>query len=163
MAEILGIKLWNRRRKYPIKRDKYGRTARQQAFALFDSGKRPAEVAPLVGISTRTARRYFADWKKRREDLEFWYETAKTELRNDSSADLFVKTLADGLGVSEQEVKERLQKPWAIKQLVTGKWLKKIISGIVFGGRSIPSPYQRDDEGECKDISESQGTVFSFK
>ena len=36
--------LWFKRRDYPIKRDEYGRSARQQAFALFTEGYRPAQI-----------------------------------------------------------------------------------------------------------------------
>jgi hypothetical protein len=62
--------LFGRSGRYSIKRDEYGRSARQRAFNAFDDGKWPAEVAKLVGISQRTARRYFADWKKIRQSLQ---------------------------------------------------------------------------------------------
>jgi len=54
----------NKGRKYPIKKDEYGRSARKRAFAAFNSGARPADVASEVGISLQTACRYFSDWKK---------------------------------------------------------------------------------------------------
>ena len=41
-------------RKYPIKRDEYGQSARSRAFAAFDAGKRPAEIYEQIGISKRT-------------------------------------------------------------------------------------------------------------
>ncbi len=43
VLRFLGIKLRAKSRKYPIKRDEYGRTARQRAFAAFGEGKKPAE------------------------------------------------------------------------------------------------------------------------
>ncbi len=36
--------LWFKRRDYPIKRDEYGRSARQQAFDLFTEGYRPSQI-----------------------------------------------------------------------------------------------------------------------
>lgn len=73
MFKIPVIELRRKGRKYPIKRDSYGRSARQRAFAAFENGKTPAEVAVMVPISVRTARRYFADWQKLPHNLELHY------------------------------------------------------------------------------------------
>jgi len=123
MLNILPIKLKKKSRKYPIKRDEYGRSARQRAFDTFDLGKRPAEVSHLVGIGLRTVCRYFADWKKQPKDLELRYRIAKTAVKIDSEfSEQTIKVLATGLGMSEEEVVMRLQKPWGLKQLLMGKW-----------------------------------------
>ena len=37
-----------------------------------------------------------------------------------------IKTLATKLGLPEGKIVERLQKPWALKQLVRGKWSREI-------------------------------------
>ena len=37
-----------------------------------------------------------------------------------------IKTFAAKLDMSEEEVRERLQKPWAVRQLVTGKWVAEV-------------------------------------
>jgi len=123
MLNILPIKLKKKSRKYPIKRDEYGTSARQRAFEAFDQGKRPAEVVPMVEVSLRTACRYFADWKKQPKDLELRYRIAKTAVKIDSEfSEQTIKVLATGLGMSEEEVISRLQKPWGLKQLLMGKW-----------------------------------------
>ncbi len=59
--------LWFKRRDYPIKRDEYGRSARQQAFALFTEGYRPSQISKnnLIPVSMKTLLRYFEDWKKK--------------------------------------------------------------------------------------------------
>ncbi len=36
--------LWLKRRDYPIQRDEYGRSLRQQAFEFFNEGYRPAQI-----------------------------------------------------------------------------------------------------------------------
>lgn len=116
-------KLRKRSRKYPIKRDEFGRSARQRAFEAFDRGKRPREVVHLVGVSPRTACRYFADWKKLPRNLDLKYLIMKTVRK--SSGDFSQKTvdlLSTCLEMSEEEVMERLEKPWGLKQLLMGKW-----------------------------------------
>ena len=123
MLSFLATKLKKKARKYPIRRDMYGKSARQCAFDYFDVGKKPAEVSSLVGISPRTARRYFADWKKLPKNLELRYHTAKTMLKsNNQFSDKVVQTIASSLGMSEEEAIMRLEKPWGLKQLLTGKW-----------------------------------------
>jgi len=127
MLNILPIKLKKKSRKYPIKRDEYGTSARQRAFEAFDQGKRPAEVALMVGISLRTACRYFSDWKKLPKNSELRYRIAKAGLKNELGfPEEVITTLAAKLDVSEEEVMARLQKPWAMKQLVTGKWAAEV-------------------------------------
>ena len=127
MLNIFPIKLKKKSRKYPIKRDEYGTSARQRAFEAFDQGKRPAEVVLMVGISLRTACRYFSDWKKLPKDSELLYRIAKAGLKNQPGfPEEVIKTFAAKLDMSEEEVRGRLQKPWAMKQLVTGKWAAEV-------------------------------------
>jgi transposase len=123
MLDRLRIKPKKKSRKYPIKRDEYGRSARQRAFDAFDDGQRPAEVRGMVGISLSTACRYFADWKRQPKNLKMRYRIAKAILKNDRefSAET-IKSLATGLGMSQEEVIIRLQRPWALKQLLVGNW-----------------------------------------
>ena len=70
------------KRKYPIKRNEQGLSARQQCFQLFDQGNLPAGVAPSVKVSKLTARRYFADWKKQPENQHLHLQV-KRWLKND--------------------------------------------------------------------------------
>jgi len=123
MLNILPIKLKKKSRKYPIKRDEYRRSARRRAFEAFDYGKRPAEVALMVAISLKTACRYFADWKKQPGDLRLTYRMHKAMLKDDDEfSQQVIKAVAANLGMSEEEVVTRLQRPWGLKQLLLGKW-----------------------------------------
>jgi len=122
MFNRLRIKLGKKPRKYPIKRDEYGRSARRRAFDDFDDGKQPDEIALMVGISLRTAYRYFADWKRQPKNLQMRYRIAKAVLKNDREfREETIKSLVSNLGMSEEEVAMRLQRPWGLKQLLQGK------------------------------------------
>ena len=117
--------VWRRKkpRKYPLKKDEYGRSARRRAFYAFDSGKRPSEVARQVRISFETACRYFADWKKLPKNWRLRYDLAKRVLKGETGmSKRVIALLADHLCISEEEVMERIQKPWGIKQLLTDQW-----------------------------------------
>jgi len=123
MITTLFHKLRGKRRKHPIKRDETGKSARRRAFEAFDQGLRPARIAQLVPISPRTAYRYFADWKRLPKNLETRYRVAKAMLKNDTGfSQGVIAVLAEALGMSAEEVVERLQKPWGLKQLIMGRW-----------------------------------------
>lgn len=123
MFDILRIKPRKKSRKYPIKRDEDGRSARQRSFEAFDRGMTPAEASRQVGISSRTARRYFAQWKKVPENLDRRYALARAMLTNhpELSRDV-IRIVASQPDMPEEEVRARLEKPWGIKQLLMGKW-----------------------------------------
>ena len=116
-------KLRKRSRRYPIKSDEQGRSARQRAFEAFHCGKRPGEVVQMVEVSPRTAYRYFADWKKLPRHLELGYRMMKTVRKSSGEfSKETVESLSAYLEMPEEEVKERLEKPWGLKQLLMGKW-----------------------------------------
>ena len=74
--------LRGKKRKYPIKKGKYGRSARRRAFQLFDFGRMPDQVYAELDISLRTARRYYADWKKLPGAYSAHYKLAKHLRKN---------------------------------------------------------------------------------
>lgn len=112
-----------KRRKYPIKYDERGQTARSRAFAAFDQGLRPAQAIQEVNISLRTARRYFADWKKRPPKLEERYQLLQYMIRRDPGLrERISQVAAELLGVPQSEILARLQTPWGRKQLLAGRW-----------------------------------------
>jgi transposase len=114
---------FKKRRKYPIKKDEFGMSRRQWAFSYFDRGMSPAEVAAKVGISVKTARRYKADWNKRTANMEIEYRVLKNIQKNKPEQFEGLVTLwSEFLGMAKEEVVERLQKPWGLKQLLLRKW-----------------------------------------
>jgi len=127
MFTNLPIKLRKKSRKYPIKRDEYGKSARRLAFDAFDRGLKPAQVTDELDISYRTAYRYFADWKKQPRNLELRYQMAREIYKHEPQFEQeVIKTLATNLDLPEEKIVERLQKPWALMQLVRGKWSPEI-------------------------------------
>ena len=114
-------------RKYPIKKDEVGRSARERTFELFDDELLPADIPGKVEISVQTARRYYADWKKQGKYLESRKKAMKDFLKQNPR---FRKKLVDlfsfHLDLSREEVDLLLDKPWGQAQIVMGGWNEKI-------------------------------------
>jgi transposase len=104
-------------RKFPIRRDEFGMTRRQWSFYYFDHGMLPAEVAPKVGISKKTSRKYYSQWKKLPRDLEKSYRVIKEILkRHPEFSELLLKNISDQLGLPLDELSKRLQEPWGLRR-----------------------------------------------
>ena len=115
--------LGRKRRRYPIRRDERGKSARRRSFDLFDRGGTSAEVVEEIGISSRTAYHYHSEWRTLPKTLvtKYWL-VRKSYQRSQGFSDEMVKKFSKYFGWSEEEVIVRLEKPWGIKQLVMGKW-----------------------------------------
>ena len=53
-----------KRRKYPIKLDEKGKSARSRCFEMFRDNTPSSEIAKIVGVKVETVRRYHQQWKK---------------------------------------------------------------------------------------------------
>ena len=118
-----------KKRKYPIKKNKYGWSNRYRSMLCFDNGMTPAQVAAASDgeISLRTACRYYAQWKKRPRDLEHMYRVIKEVLkRHPAFSETLLKNTADRLGLPLDELKERLEEPWGLKRLLLGRWPEQV-------------------------------------
>ena len=114
---------FKKRRKYPIKRDEFGLSARRRAFDCFGRGMSPAEAAPLVGISVRTARKYKSDWNKKSPNLELDCKALKYWQQNKPARfEVFIGFFAEALAMPREEVRKRLQTPWGLKTLLMRRW-----------------------------------------
>lgn len=116
------VRIFHKRREYPIIRDESGRSARGQAFDLFTEDYRPSQISKegLVPLSMKTLLRYFEDWKKQK------HRTSRSIIKNlmkknPEFSNEFVKKLADYFGVSAEQIILRMQKPWGITGLSKGE------------------------------------------
>ena len=117
------LNLFKKHRKYPIKWDEYGVSARKRAFKLFDQGMRPAQIAGQVGISKETSYRYFEDWKKQPHDFNTNYKLLSRYLHNNTKhLETFSQSIAEVHGMSVEQVVEKLQTPHGLKQFMKGEW-----------------------------------------
>ena len=118
---------FRKRRKYPIKYDEYGRSARERAFNLLDLGKTYEDVSVEVDINLETARRYYYQWKKLPRNLKNSVRLLKQILKSDPEAmKEMLNDLAQATGTTVDEVLSEIQQPHAFKRLVLGYWVKKI-------------------------------------
>jgi len=123
VTKLLKLSKKGSKRRYPIHRDPWGRTARQACFFQFDHGKGPSEAAEFVGVSLHTAYRYHHDWKHQGSYFAMRYKVAKALRQRSPDLSLeTIKSLGAELGMSEEEVVERLQRPWGLHKLLRGQW-----------------------------------------
>ena len=100
------------------------RSRRQLALFLFDTGSRPAEIGNALKIKKATLFRYYQQWKKKPPFFEYQYREARKCFRRigNGGRRQVASFLARQLGTSEEELLQQMEKPWAIKQIVTGEW-----------------------------------------
>ena len=123
MARLIPKQFRRDKRKYPIRKDEQGKSARRRCFEFFDDGVKPTEAARKIGISPKTAFHYHYQWKKLPEHLEDKYLVLKNYLKERPEVrGKIVKLLSMELGEPEYVISRRLESPWGIKQLASGKW-----------------------------------------
>jgi hypothetical protein len=108
-------------RRHPIKRDASGLSARESAFRLFTEGKRPAQVAKVLPISSRTACRYFEDFKKQHHNVPY-SSIRKWMKESPEFSDRVIAVLANSLDMSTEEVVIRMQHSWGLLRAMKGEW-----------------------------------------
>ncbi len=116
------FRLFHKSRKHPIIRDEHGRSAKQQAFDLYNKGYRPSQISKekLIPVPKETLFRYYEDWKKR-SGVTSRSTFKKFMKENPEFSEKFVKSLADYFGVSTEDIILRMQRPWGITRLSKGE------------------------------------------
>ena len=108
-------------RKYPIKRDEWGRSARQRCFEMFQDKVPFENIAEDLDIKMATVFRYHQQWAKN-PDIERQLAYFKTILNKSAlDRDRTIELLAQNLGISQEEVETILQQPSGLKRLLVGK------------------------------------------
>ena len=126
---------FSKHRKYPIRRDKSGRSLRQQAFDFFDEGSRPYQLykQKLVQASPRTLFRYYKDWKKINNHPSD--SILKKAMRREPvlTEDL-VKELSEQMDMPIKEVTAMVSQLWGMLRLL-GEYLfgnpPKVVEALV--------------------------------
>ncbi len=111
-----------KRRKYPVKYDERGKSARSRCFEMFADKIPLNEIAEDVGVKINTVRRYHLQWKK---DPDF--ETRYAYLKG-----LFKKTALDrertielcsrACGITKEQFETILSQPHGLRRLMKGKF-----------------------------------------
>ena len=109
-------------RKYPIIRDEYGRSARQQAFSLFHDRYRPSEIfkQQLIPVPITTLYRYYEDWKKQGKKLPY-FTYRKFFREHPEFSEQYITMLAEYFEVPQEKIIRRMQQPWGLIDLSKGE------------------------------------------
>jgi len=124
---------------------------------LFDEGKRPAEVALIVGVSLRTACRYFQDWKKLPRCLEDKYRAVRSMMaQSPDFSESVLKDVSNILDLPLEEVRSRLEEPWGLKRLLIGKWPEQT-------GKSEDTPAPEDKNKQWSRLKAAISIIYLYE
>lgn len=118
-----GFKLFGRkkRRKYPVKVDEEGRSARSRCFEMFAEKAPLHEIAEKAGVKVDTVRRYHQQWKKDPR-FERRYDYVKSLFNKISpERDKNIEMFANAWGFSKEQLELILSQPHGLRRLMTRK------------------------------------------
>ena len=118
-----GFKLFGRKksRKYPVKVNEEGWSARSRCFEMFAEKVPLHEIAEKVGAKFDTVRRYHLQWKKD-PDLERRYDYVKSLFNKTSpERDKNLEMFAHAWGFSKEQLELILSQPHGLRRLMTRK------------------------------------------
>ena len=110
-------------RKYPIKRDREGRSLRARCFELFEQGKRPVEVVAMLKMEDSTVCRYFRDWKRLGPNFERQYAYVRSLFSKKApDRNKNIELFAGACGISKGEFEAILSQPYGLRRFLIGKF-----------------------------------------
>lgn len=110
-----------KRRKYPIKRDENGKTARKRCFEMFQNKVPLPEIAKTVDVKIDTVYKYYQQWA-RNPKIEQHLAYYKWILDKSAPDRERSKEIAANLfGISKEQLDTILQKPYGLRRLLSGK------------------------------------------
>lgn len=110
-------------RRFPIKRDREGRSLRARCFELFAQGKRPVEIAGELKMNEATVYRYYRDWKRLGPNFERRYAYVRSLFdKTAPDRDKNIELVAGACGISKEEFEAILPRPHGLRRLMTGKF-----------------------------------------
>ncbi len=111
-----------KRRKYPIKVDGRGKSARSRSFEMFSDKIPLSEISEDVGVKIETIRRYHQQWKKD-PDLGHRYAYVQSLLKKTAAdRDKNIELFARVWGIKKERLETILAQPHGLKRLMTGKY-----------------------------------------
>ena len=110
-----------KRRRYPIRRDEYGKSARERCFEMFEEKVALPEISRVVGVPLTTVYTYHSQWKKD-PHLELRLVYMKGLLNNKNpERERTLNLLAQACGIEKEQIETILSQPYGLKRLATGK------------------------------------------
>lgn len=111
-----------KRRKYPVKRDEKGKSARSRCFKEFGDNTPLDEIAKIVGVKLETVRRYHQQWQKN-PNFEQQYAYIKGLLKKDvPDRERMIELCARAAGITKEQFETILHQPHGLRRLMTGKF-----------------------------------------
>jgi hypothetical protein len=110
-----------KRRKYPIKRDENGKTARKRCFEMFQNKVPLPEIAKTVGVKIDTVYKYHQQWARnpKIEQHLAYYKWILDKSAPDRERSK--ETAANLFGISKEQLDTILQKSYGLRRLLSGK------------------------------------------
>jgi hypothetical protein len=111
-----------KRRRYPIKRDEYGKSARERCFEMFEEKAAVPEISRVVGVPLTTVYTYHSQWKKNPHlEVRLAYMGGLLNTKNpDREHNLGL--LAQAYGIDKEQIETILSQPYGLKRLATGEF-----------------------------------------
>jgi hypothetical protein len=110
-----------KRRKYPIKLDEEGRSARRRCFEMFALKESLQEIARKLDIKLDTVRRYHLQWKKDPR-FEVLYQFTKSLFNKiNPERDRNLELFASAWGYSTEQLEHILSQPYGLRRLMARK------------------------------------------
>jgi hypothetical protein len=111
-----------KKRKYPIKRDENGKSARNRCFEMFADNTPIDEIAEIVGVKIDTVRRYHLQWKKN-PNFERQYVYIKGLFKRTSpDRDKNIELFSRACGITNEQLETILSRSHGLRRLMTGKF-----------------------------------------
>ena len=113
---------WKKSRRYPIKRDEYGISARARCFEMFKENIPFPKIAAQVGVKIITVRKYHQQWRQIDPDFEKRCAFVKKMFdKTEPMREVNIAAFAKALGITPEEFEVVLSQPHGLSRLLFGK------------------------------------------
>jgi len=111
-----------KKRKFAVRYDERGRSARSRCFEEFKDNTPLGEIAKIVGVKIETVRRYHQQWQKN-PNFEQQYAYIKSLLKKEApDRGRTIELCARAAGIASEQVETILHQPHGLLRLMTGKF-----------------------------------------